>query len=90
VIGQLTDVSERRRAVEARRFLAKASEESLDEGYTLPRLARLPIPWLADYCLVDRVDGDQLRRVAGYGEGATFTFLSAGEEPNQEGAGVKS
>ncbi|MGC4122158.1 MAG: HAMP domain-containing sensor histidine kinase [Myxococcales bacterium] len=56
------------RAAAAAAFLAEASRlltESLDYHGTLGRLARLAIPFLADWCVIDVVEGPQLRRVAG-------------------------
>jgi signal transduction histidine kinase len=48
-------------------FLAEASRvlaSSLDHETTLARVARLAVPFLADYCLIDVVDDDGLRRIA--------------------------
>jgi PAS domain S-box-containing protein len=68
MIGSIMDVTERKRAEEAQRFLARASallDVSLDAATTLTSLARLPVPSLADCCLIDIVeDGGELRRVA--------------------------
>jgi PAS domain S-box-containing protein len=67
VIGLMMDVTERRQTEEAHMFLARASavlDESLDLAMMLPRLARLPIPALADYCLVDLMEEGALRRAA--------------------------
>jgi PAS domain S-box-containing protein len=67
MIGSLMDVSERKQAEDAQRFLARASElldSSLDYEATLGALARLAVPTLADYCLVDLAEDDGvLRRV---------------------------
>ncbi len=69
VAGVVTfhDISERKRAEEANHFLAEASQVlagSLDYETTLQRLARLVIPTLADWCVVDMVEGQGLRLVA--------------------------
>jgi PAS domain S-box-containing protein len=71
VIGSLVDVTERKRGEEAQRFLAQAStllSEDLNLEATLAALARLTLPTLADYCLIDLVEkreGEEvLRRVA--------------------------
>jgi PAS domain S-box-containing protein len=71
VIGSLMDVTERTRNEEAQRFLARASNllgEQLDLDRTLAALARLTVPTLADYCLIDLVEyrgtDGTLRRVA--------------------------
>jgi PAS domain S-box-containing protein len=62
------DITEQKRHEESLRFLAQASEllsESLDYEATLARVARLAVPEVADWCVVDVLDehGD-LRRVA--------------------------
>jgi PAS domain S-box-containing protein len=54
--GYLRDISERRRAEQDREFVAavgKALGDSLDYEETLARAARLAVPYLADWCLVD-------------------------------------
>jgi PAS domain S-box-containing protein len=71
LLGQLI---ERKRAEEslhraegAQRFLADASEllsASLDYETTLASVARLAVPYLADWCLVDLCDGERIVRVA--------------------------
>lgn len=48
-------------------FLAEASRvlsSTFDYETTLARIARLAVPFLADYCLIDVVDGGSLRRIA--------------------------
>jgi PAS domain S-box-containing protein len=63
-----SDITDRKRAEEAQRFLAEASSilaTSLDYETTLASLARLAIPGLATYCAIDLVDEDnKLRQVA--------------------------
>jgi PAS domain S-box-containing protein len=71
LLGQLI---ERKRAEESlhraegsQRFLANASEllaSSLDYETTLASVARLAVPYLADWCLIDLRDGDEITRVA--------------------------
>jgi PAS domain S-box-containing protein len=66
VVGSLVDVTERKRAEDAQRFLAEASailSEDLDLNATLACLARLTLPTLADYCLIDLIADGSLRRV---------------------------
>jgi PAS domain S-box-containing protein len=63
----VNDVSERRRAERAIRFLVHASDvlsSSLDYETTLDSLARLSVPELGDYCAVDIIEGDEVRRLA--------------------------
>jgi PAS domain S-box-containing protein len=67
-VGIMLDVSARRRAEEAMRFLAEAGEVlgcSLDYDVTLIGVARLAVPRLADLCAVDVVTADgKVARVA--------------------------
>ena len=62
------DARERAEAAEARaRFLAQGSallDGSLDYLATLNNLARLAVPYLADYCLIDELEDDCVSRVA--------------------------
>lgn len=62
------DITERKRAEEAQRFLLQAGSvlaSSLDYKATLSALARLAVSELADYCMVDLVEEDgTARRVA--------------------------
>ena len=62
------DITERKQVEEEQRFLAEASEilaASLDYNTTLASLARLAVPEIADWCLVDIICDNQLvRRVA--------------------------
>ncbi|MCA1630501.1 MAG: PAS domain S-box protein [Acidobacteria bacterium] len=66
--GTSTDIDDRRRAEDAQRFLAEASEvlvSSLDYEATLKRIAELVVPRLADWCAVDMVTDERtLRRLA--------------------------
>jgi len=55
------EITERKRAEEAQRFLAEASavlSSSLDYHDTLASVARLAVPILADWCAVDIVEED--------------------------------
>jgi PAS domain S-box-containing protein len=64
----LRDVTDRKRAEEDERFLGAASAElgrSLDFNEELRTVADLPVPRIADACLVDvLVPGEDVRRVA--------------------------
>jgi PAS domain S-box-containing protein len=66
--GTQRDVTERRRAEEAQRFLVQASavlSSSLDYHETLASVARLAVPTLADWCAVDILeDGGVAERLA--------------------------
>ncbi|MFN2564353.1 MAG: PAS domain-containing protein [Gemmatimonadaceae bacterium] len=79
VIGSMVDVTERRRAEDAQRFLARASatlDRSLDCDAMLASLARVIVPSLADVCLVHVLqENGMLRRAAG-----------ADARPGREGA----
>jgi PAS domain S-box-containing protein len=67
-VATWSDVTERRRAEEAQRFLAEAGEAlaaSLDPDVTLKRVAQLAVPTLADWCAADVIlDDGSVRRVA--------------------------
>ncbi|HEY7269179.1 MAG TPA: GAF domain-containing protein [Dehalococcoidia bacterium] len=63
----VNDISERRRARRAIEFLAHASDvlsSSLDYETTLQSLAHLAVPEIGDYCAIDVLEGEELRRVA--------------------------
>jgi PAS domain S-box-containing protein len=54
-----TDISERKRAEAAQAFLSEAAAvlaQSLDHQATLARVARLAVPRMADWCVVDLLD----------------------------------
>jgi PAS domain S-box-containing protein len=58
-IGIARDITERKRAENALRFLAEASSllaSSLDYQTTLVNVARLAVPQIADWCIVDIVE----------------------------------
>ena len=67
-VNTFHDLTDRKRAEDAQRFLADAGEvlaASLDAEVTLANLARLTVPVLADWCAVDLVAEDgRVRRVA--------------------------
>ncbi len=63
----VTDITERKRAEDAQRFLARAGSElasSLDDEATLERVARLAVPGWADTCSIHLKDGAESRCVA--------------------------
>ncbi|MDB4950771.1 MAG: Chemotaxis protein methyltransferase CheR [Gemmatimonadetes bacterium] len=66
-VGSAIDITERREGEEQLRFLADAGSilaSSLDYERTLQQVVRLAVPVLADYCVLDLVDGGTVRRVA--------------------------
>ncbi|AKJ00923.1 PAS domain S-box-containing protein [Archangium gephyra] len=68
IVSTFVDITARKRAEETQHFLIEAGTqlaELLDETRTLERVARLAIPQLGQWCLVDRVDdAGQLHRAA--------------------------
>jgi PAS domain S-box-containing protein len=68
MIGSMVDITERKLEEESQRFIAQAGallDSSLDQEVILASLARLAVPTLADYCLIDVVDeGGAIRRAA--------------------------
>lgn len=61
------DISELREREEALEFLAEAGEElaaTLEYETALRDLARLAVPQIADYCLIDVVEDGEVRRMA--------------------------
>ena len=67
-VATVYDVTEHRRSEESLRFLAEATSilaSSLDYEDTLPTIAKLAVPFLADACIIDVVEVDgNVRRVA--------------------------
>jgi hypothetical protein len=61
-INIIEDITELKRSEEAQRFLAEASRRlsgsSLDYDRSLAAVQELAVPWLADRCTVDLVDGE--------------------------------
>jgi PAS domain S-box-containing protein len=68
VAGIAEDTTARKRTEEDMRFLAGASSalaSLMDDASTLQKVARLAVPFFADWCAVDMLDADgALRRVA--------------------------
>ncbi|HYE66682.1 MAG TPA: PAS domain S-box protein [Pyrinomonadaceae bacterium] len=62
------DITERKRAEEAQRFIVEASSvlaSSLDYETTLRSVARMAVPTLADWCAIDVLEEDQsIKRLA--------------------------
>ncbi|WP_230741937.1 GAF domain-containing sensor histidine kinase [Methanooceanicella nereidis] len=61
------EIIERQKAEEYMRFLTRIGPiifSSLDYEETLKKLADLAIPYLGDYCMVDIIEGGQIRRIA--------------------------
>jgi PAS domain S-box-containing protein len=59
MIGSMVDITERTLEEEGQRFIAQASallDTSLDQEVILGSLARLAVPTLADYCVIDVLD----------------------------------
>lgn len=67
-VGIFADVTARRRADRVQHFIAEATRmlsESLEYDATLTAIARLAVPFLADWCVVDVLEDDgSARRVA--------------------------
>src|SRR5262245_43671345 len=64
VVILVRDITERRRNEERTRFLARAAaslSSSLDYGSTVETLATLPVPFLADLCIVDLLEHGEVR-----------------------------
>jgi PAS domain S-box-containing protein len=62
----LRDVTDRKKAEDTQRFLADSSAvlaRSLDYEATLAGLARLALPHLADWCVIDVIEGGRLNRI---------------------------
>jgi PAS domain S-box-containing protein len=65
-VGVYSDITYRRQTEEAMQLLVKASAllaSSLDYPTTLSSVARLAVPELADWCLVDVVEGNEVHRI---------------------------
>lgn len=68
MVGVSVDITRQKRAEQDSKFLAHASNELaqlIDPQSTLDRLAYLAVPFFADWCAIDMLQGeDTLRRVA--------------------------
>ena len=65
--GTNTEIDDRKRAEEARRFLVEAGAilgGSLDYRQSLVGVAQAAVPGIADWCVVDIVEGDTLGQLA--------------------------
>lgn len=67
-VGSSTDIDDRKRSEDTHRFLAEAGAllaSSLDYRSILPPLARIAVPHMADWCVIDLAsDAGPLERVA--------------------------
>jgi PAS domain S-box-containing protein len=66
-VNVIEDITELKETEATQRVLAEAGRVlagSLEYEETLQRVARLAVPGLADWCMVDLMDGSRLRRVA--------------------------
>jgi PAS domain S-box-containing protein len=89
MIGSAVDITERKLEEQAQRFIAQASallETSLDQDVILNGLARLAVPTLADYCLIDVLqESGGLQRVAkAHFDPAKEALLRETEAPSAE------
>src|SRR5437762_9655427 len=65
--GSNTDIEDRKSAEEAQRFLVEAGAtlgSSLDYRTTLAAIAKMAVPWIADWARVDMVEDRELRTLA--------------------------
>jgi PAS domain S-box-containing protein len=66
-INIFRDITERKRAEDTQRFLAEASRvlgSSLDYQTTLKNVSRMAVPFFADWCVVDVIEGETLNRLS--------------------------
>jgi PAS domain S-box-containing protein len=83
VIGWMVDVTERKRTEESQRFLARASallDSTLDVGVTATNLARVCVPAMADFCVLDVVEesGEVRRTAVAHARSARERMLNPG------------
>lgn len=67
LLAVIRDITERKRAEEAERFLAQASTilaSTLDYETTIEQITRLAVPTLADWCTLDILEPERSRCVA--------------------------
>ncbi|MCA1566758.1 MAG: response regulator [Acidobacteria bacterium] len=77
--ANVQDITERKRAAEVERFLGDATTmlaSSLDYELTLESLARLAVPYMADFCLVHMLEDD----------GTIRRMIVAHQDPAREAA----
>jgi PAS domain S-box-containing protein len=77
--ANIQDITERKRAEEAARFLSDATTmftSSLDYELTLESVSRLAVPYVADYCLVHMLEDD----------GSIRRMIVAHQDPAREAA----
>jgi PAS domain S-box-containing protein len=77
--ANVQDITERKRAAEVERFLGDATTmlaSSLDYELTLESLARLAVPYVADFCLVHMLEDD----------GTIRRMIVAHQDPEREAA----
>jgi PAS domain S-box-containing protein len=80
--GTATDIHDIKQAEESNRFLAEAGAllaSSLDEEITVRNMARIAVPYLADWCIVDLLKEDgSVERIAGrHGDPSKEKWLAA-------------
>lgn len=84
--GLSVDITELKNAERTQQFLADASRalsESLEPDATLSKLARLVVPFIADLCVIDALDGDVVAPVA-------IAHAEAAKEPLLKAIGKRS
>ncbi len=81
-VGSCVDIEERKRASDIARLVADAGlrlDETRDLDETIQAAASLPIPDLADFCIIDLVEPDgSLRRVAAVAKDAAHQAILDG------------
>lgn len=66
-LGTCTDIEDQKRIEDSLQFLAEASKvlaQSREYKTALVQVAGLALPWFADWCLVDLLEGETPRRLA--------------------------